>query len=88
MWNMGNNGTPPTWPYYYNPAVNLLSLPVPQFRPTPDACDPTRLQSPYAGIIVAGLADGSVRNVNSGISTYSWNLALNPADGMPFDNSW
>jgi prepilin-type N-terminal cleavage/methylation domain-containing protein len=88
MWNMGNNGSPPTWPYYYDPSMNYLSLPTPQLRPTPDQCDPMRLQTPYSGAILVGLADGSVRNVSPGVSLYSWNLALNPSDGMEFDGTW
>jgi prepilin-type N-terminal cleavage/methylation domain-containing protein len=88
MWNMGNNGTPPTWPYYYDPAVNYLSLPLAQFRPLPAQCDPMRLQSPYTGVILCGLGDGSVRGVSSGVSQYSWNLGINPEDGQTFDGSW
>jgi prepilin-type N-terminal cleavage/methylation domain-containing protein len=88
MWNMGSCGNPPTWPYYYNPAVNYLSLPPPQIRPALNQCDPSRMQSPYSGCILAGLGDGSVRNVSAGVSPYSWNLAVNPADGLVFDNTW
>jgi prepilin-type N-terminal cleavage/methylation domain-containing protein len=88
MWNMGSCGNPPTWPYYYDPSVNYLSLPLPQIRPLPTQCDPTLLQSPYSGIILVALGDGSVRNLSAGISAYSWNLALNPDDGLVFDSSW
>jgi prepilin-type N-terminal cleavage/methylation domain-containing protein len=87
MWNMGSCGNPPTWPYWYTNA-NYLSLPLPQIRPSPGACDPSRVQSPYSGVILAGLADGSVRTVSSGVSAYSWNLAVNPADGQVFDATW
>jgi hypothetical protein len=88
MWNMGSCGNPPTWPYSYNPATNFLSLPLPQIRPPIAQCDPTLLQSPYAGVILIGLADGSVRNLANGVSAYTWNLALNPNDGKVFDNTW
>ena len=88
MWNMGMGVTPPTWPYYYNPSANYLSLPLPQFGPVPSQCDPSRLQSPYSGLILGGLADGSVRTISAGTSAYSWNLALNPSDGLVFDSSW
>jgi hypothetical protein len=46
------------------------------------------LQTPYAGGILVSLGDGSVRSVSSGVSQYSWNLALNPADGKVFDATW
>jgi hypothetical protein len=46
------------------------------------------LQSPYAGGLMVGMGDGSVRMVSSGVSQYSWNLALNPSDGLTLDSSW
>jgi prepilin-type N-terminal cleavage/methylation domain-containing protein len=86
-WQMGMCGNPPTWPYWYTPA-NYLALPLPQAVPNPSTCDPTLLQSPYPGGMMVGQADGSVRLVGSGVSVYSWNLALNPADGQVFDGTW
>jgi prepilin-type N-terminal cleavage/methylation domain-containing protein len=88
MWNMGNNGSPPAWPYAYNPATDYLALPLPQMAPTPPDCDPMRMQSPFLSVFLAGMADGSVQPVSSGVSAYSWNLALNPADGRTFDTTW
>jgi prepilin-type N-terminal cleavage/methylation domain-containing protein len=88
MWSMGCCGNPPTWPWYYDPKLNRLSLPLPQFRPPLNQCDPMLLQSPYSGVMPVGLADGSVRNLSSGVSLYSWNLALNPDDGLTFDSTW
>ncbi len=86
-WSMGMCGCPPTWPYYYSPDY-FLSLPLPQAAPSLDNCDPMRLQTPYAGGILVSLADGSVRTVSTSVSQYSWNLALNPADGKVFDATW
>ena len=86
-WQMGMCGNPPTWPYYYTPA-NYLALPVPQLQPTPNNCNPMQLQSPYPSGTLVALADGSVQSVSSGVSSYSWNLALNPADGLVFDSTW
>jgi prepilin-type N-terminal cleavage/methylation domain-containing protein len=87
-WQMGMCGNPPTWPYYYIAANDYLALPLPQMAPIVAACDPSRLQSPYSAGLMVGLGDGSVRLVSSGISSYSWNLALNPNDGLTFDESW
>ncbi len=87
-WQMGMCGFPPTWPYYYSPSQNYLSLPLPQMAPSVNACDMMTLQSPYTAGIMVGLGDGSVRLVSSGVSQYSWNLALNPNDGKTFDSSW
>jgi prepilin-type N-terminal cleavage/methylation domain-containing protein len=88
MWNMGSCGNPPTWPYYYDPSKNYLSLPLPQLRPSPAQCDVMLMQSPYSGVLLVGLGDGSVRSVSSGVSALSWNLAVNPADGRVFDSTW
>jgi prepilin-type N-terminal cleavage/methylation domain-containing protein len=87
-WQMGMCGNPPTWPYYYDPGANYLALPLPQMAPSPSACNPSQLQSPYAGVALVGMGDGSVRSVSSGVSAYSWSLALNPADGRVFDPTW
>jgi prepilin-type N-terminal cleavage/methylation domain-containing protein len=86
-WSMGMCGTPPTWPYAFTMAT-FPSLPTPQMGPNVSACDSMRLQSPYSGGLLVGLGDGSVRMVSSGVSQYSWNLALNPTDGLTFDSSW
>ncbi len=87
-WQMGMCGNPPTWPYNYNPTTDYLNLSLPQVAPNVNNCDPMMLQSPYTGGIMVGLGDGSVRLVSSGVSQYSWNLALNPNDGKTFDSSW
>jgi prepilin-type N-terminal cleavage/methylation domain-containing protein len=86
-WAMGMCGNPPTWPYAYQSA-GFPSLPLPQTKPSLSACDPTRLQSPFSSGMLVGLGDGSVRVISTGVSQYSWNLALNPADGQVFDSSW
>jgi prepilin-type N-terminal cleavage/methylation domain-containing protein len=86
-WQMGMCGNPPTWPYYYTQA-DYLSLMLPQIAPNVNACDPMRLQSPFSGGLLVGLGDGSVRMVSAGVSQYSWNLALNPSDGLTLDSSW
>ena len=64
------------------------NYPVPQCGVTPMLSDPSRFQSMHTGLILVCMMDGSVRPVASGVSQYSWNLALNPADGLVFDNSW
>lgn len=88
MWNMGSCGNPPTWPNPNDPSINYPNLPLPQMRPIPSQCDPSRLQSPYSGIILVALGDGSTRNVSAGVSQYTWNRAFHPSDGQTFDNSW
>jgi prepilin-type N-terminal cleavage/methylation domain-containing protein len=74
----------------YLPGGSLYgsNYPMPQCGINPMQSDPTRFQSSHTGLILVGLMDGSVRPVSSGVSQYSWNLALNPADGLVFDSSW
>jgi prepilin-type N-terminal cleavage/methylation domain-containing protein len=86
-WQMGCCGNPPTWPYSYL-NVSFPNLPLPQIAPSEAACDPTLVQSFYTGVIQVGLMDGSARNLSTGLSQYSWNLALNPRDGQALDASW
>jgi len=90
-WQMGVCGNPPSWPFYpggMDTAATFPNLPLPQMAPSMTMCDPTLVQSFYPAGIMVGLGDGSVRLVSSGVSQYSWNLALNPADGLTFDDSW
>ena len=51
-------------------------------------CNPYLYNSGHTAGMNVLLGDGSVRMVSSGVSQYSWNLALNPKDGQVFDNSW
>jgi len=90
-WQMGMCGNPPSWPFYpggMDTPATFPVLPLPQMAPGLTMCDPMLVQSFYASGIMVGLGDGSVRLVSSGVSQYSWNLALNPDDGLTFDNSW
>ena len=42
----------------------------------------------YAGGIMVGLGDGSVRLVNSGVGNPTWAYALYPNDGQPLGSDW
>jgi prepilin-type N-terminal cleavage/methylation domain-containing protein len=98
QWIWGEDGTGtlvPTWPnpyvsntYLTAPAANTGVIPLPQMVPSPAACDPTLVQTPYPGSILVGLGDGSVRSVSTGVTQYSWQLAVTPSDGATFDSSW
>jgi prepilin-type N-terminal cleavage/methylation domain-containing protein len=60
-----------------------------QMRPPfANACDPTRPSSGHTGVILAGLGDGSVRNVSQGVSPTTWFLANVPNDGLPPPSDW
>ena len=66
-----------------------------QFNPSPIALwgqpnfyDNAAAAGFHPSLIMVALMDGSVRPVNSGVSQYSWNLALQTADGQVFDNTW
>jgi prepilin-type N-terminal cleavage/methylation domain-containing protein len=61
---------------------------LPQNKPPVKQCDPLRLQSFYAGGLLVGLADGSVRNVSSSISQPTWGRAIDPQDGLPLGSDW
>jgi prepilin-type N-terminal cleavage/methylation domain-containing protein len=61
--------------------------------PTAFAADttPTDVQAPIAlhtGGMVVGLADGSVRLLNSGVSPATWWAACTPSGGEVLDSSW
>jgi prepilin-type N-terminal cleavage/methylation domain-containing protein len=73
----------------HNPGdPNFDNTSLPQFQPTAAICNSAQLQAPYAGGIMVGLGDGSVRLVNSGISQATWTSAILPDDGIPLGLDW
>jgi prepilin-type N-terminal cleavage/methylation domain-containing protein len=70
----------------YNPSI--YSTNIPQFKPSPSACNPYSYQGFATGVIMVGLGDGSVRPVSSGISQLTWMYALLPADGQVLGPDW
>jgi len=61
---------------------------LPQFQPSITACDSSRMQGLYAGGMLVGLGDGSVRLVNSGITPLTWTYAIFPNDGQTLGTDW
>jgi prepilin-type N-terminal cleavage/methylation domain-containing protein len=65
---------------------NYVALP--QFAPPGLLCDPRRVQGLSAGGIQVLLMDGSVRNVGSGVSQFTWAKAIVPKDGLVLGSDW
>jgi len=91
----GESGSPswfPIWPefnYGYSPSGGFPGLlQTPQLAPSPQNCNPGQVQSPFAGGEPVGMGDGSVRLVSSGVSQFSFSIAMFPSDGQVFDSSW
>ena len=61
---------------------------LPQLKPSPKECDPTRLQGFSLGGIQVGLCDGSVRSVSSAVSQTTWGKAIDPKDGQVLGSDW
>jgi prepilin-type N-terminal cleavage/methylation domain-containing protein len=59
-----------------------------QFNCKTATCDGNRASTPHGPVIQAGLADGSVRSVSSGVSAFSWWAAMTLAGGEILDSSW
>ena len=85
----GNDEAEPDF-WFYNPppAWNGTLLTLPQFQPVVSACNPLTVQGPYAGGIMVGMGDGSVRLVNASISQTTWTYAVYPNDGNPLGSDW
>ena len=60
----------------------------PQFGASNANCDPYRLHNLSAGAMLAGLGDGSVRGVSSGVSAATWARACDPQDGNVLGADW
>jgi prepilin-type N-terminal cleavage/methylation domain-containing protein len=75
----GGDGTVPGF-YSINPPQPKVSWTT--------QCNPCMLQAPWASGIQVGLADGSIRVVNSSISASTWMYAVLPADGNVLGSDW
>jgi prepilin-type N-terminal cleavage/methylation domain-containing protein len=93
--NTDNTASPAFWdnnvngwgnPFNYGAATVLSTLP--QFQPSARSCDPTRVQGFYAGGMMVGMGDGSVRLLNSGVSQLTWSEVMFPNDGQPLGTDW
>jgi prepilin-type N-terminal cleavage/methylation domain-containing protein/prepilin-type processing-associated H-X9-DG protein len=70
---------------------NAMSWKVPQSTPTlggTGTCDPTTANGGHPGGVVVGMADGSVRLVNTSVTMRTWNAALTPAGGEVLGSDW
>jgi prepilin-type N-terminal cleavage/methylation domain-containing protein len=82
-------GSPPM--FYLSTTANgraLAAAVVPQPKPSPYACNPCMLQAPNAAGLQVGLGDGSVRMVSTGISQFTWSVAVTPNDGLTLGSDW
>ena len=70
--------------------VSVLSPTIqPQFNVTnPNSCSYKHPSSSHTGALLVGLSDGSVRTINSGISTTTFNIAMVPNDSLPLPFDW
>lgn len=59
-----------------------------QANPIPLACDYRRTQAMHGNVMIAGMSDGSVRNVTSSIAALTWQIVCNPRDGLVTPNDW
>jgi hypothetical protein len=53
-----------------------------------DQCNPMMTQAVHTGVMLAGLGDGSVRTVASGVSPATWWAAVTPNGGDLLGNDW
>ncbi|OWK34695.1 DUF1559 domain-containing protein [Fimbriiglobus ruber] len=54
----------------------------PEFTTNPTNCTSTKMHSVSGGVVQIGMADGSIRALNSSVTDASWTLLCNPADGQ------
>lgn len=66
---------------FNDPRTGRLVDYLPQVRPQASECNPFSVQSHHTGVLLLGLADGSVRGARPGVSVEVWRSLLLPADG-------
>src|SRR6202035_2963263 len=61
-----------------------------QVQPNPyqQKCNPFRASTPHLKGMLVGMADGSVRSVNPGVSDKTWYSAVTPDDGQKLGDDW
>ncbi len=93
LWPDNNPSSLPTWlPMIGNASFNFTTSPSPWYPligvNNSLNCGYTTPSSGHTGVIIVGLGDASVRNINQGISSPTFNLALVPNDGLPLGPDW
>ncbi len=75
--------------YYNQYAPGIFTTQLPLFNANFNTYCSGNLPGTFspAGVTVS-MMDGSVRNVTSGLSSYTWTYAMLPADGMPLGSDW
>jgi prepilin-type N-terminal cleavage/methylation domain-containing protein len=80
---------------YFAPVYNILPAGIitPAYTPQSNVnyqinCDPTRPSGAHTGLVVCGMADGSVRTVATTISPLTWFYANVPNDGTVLGSDW
>jgi prepilin-type N-terminal cleavage/methylation domain-containing protein len=87
----GLAGGAPFWPGAIPPPPPPYVMP--QFNPSldpnsPNFCNPKAAAGFHPSLLMVGMMDGTVRPVAPEVSQNSWNYAVQPDDGQPFDGSW
>ncbi|MBM4070714.1 MAG: DUF1559 domain-containing protein [Planctomycetes bacterium] len=86
------NGQPTGWGYaslyYWAPMFAYYSKARFQMTPSQEDCRPALAQATGRAGIQVALGDGSVRLLNDALSTLTWHLACDPADGMVLGNDF
>jgi prepilin-type N-terminal cleavage/methylation domain-containing protein len=70
-------------------ALGLSPNVMPQFNVRNSlGCTYYQPSSSHTAVLLVAMGDGSVRNVNTGISQTSFNIAMVPNDGLPMPSDW
>ena len=82
------NGYAGNYSSYYSAVYGNYGLYQPQFGVKPNDAYYYTSNSAHSTLNQVLLMDGSVRSVNSGVSSTAWSNAIQPADGQVLDSSW
>jgi len=78
-------------PYEYNNGAAPIfhgGNGAPQFGTTSANCDPYRIHAISSSVMLAAMADGSVRSVGRNVSPTTWAQACDPMDGTVLGADW
>jgi prepilin-type N-terminal cleavage/methylation domain-containing protein len=86
--SLGSVNYGPSYFPEYNPPNYSVVAPAFDAGVIPSKANSDRPNAYRTGGIIVGMMDGSVRRVNSSVSTATWISANNPADGVPLGSDW
>jgi prepilin-type N-terminal cleavage/methylation domain-containing protein len=78
----------PCFPTFGQPTRGNGAVPLPQFFPDESSCAWSSTNGNHQGYMNIALGDASIRVVGTGLTSATWNSAVNPMNNVPLGPDW